>query len=495
MTTAPEPDRAAEVEARVRDVAAIVHRVRGCEWIPWEPTDKQWQFLTDPHFEVMFGGSVGPGKSAALLMDALAYANEPGYNALMLRRTFPELSGPDGLISEAKSWLGGTSAYGFDGGKRWRFPSGATLTFGHMETDDHAHSYGSSQFSRIYYDELTTFTQFQYTFMFSRVRRPKRRSNVPLGVRSATNPIGRGLKWVRSRFIDTYDPDRRFIPALATDNPHLDTEAYELSLSMLDPITKARLQHGRWDVSAAGNFFTTDAVAYLSPFDLSYLTAAQNPTLRVRAWDLAATEGGGDYTAGVLVAYDRVTRRWRVEDVVRGQWGPDEVEARVRAAALADPPHTRYLIEQEPGSSGKMAARDVVRRVLEGFDAIARPSTGAKAERARLPASIMARGDMDVVMGAWVPDFRDELVAFAEDPKASGEHDDQVDALGAACHELRRLLGTESVADTSAVDTFRRMAVVTSDAARSQGPVRQGIPGLHPPSSSPFGPGGSFRRR
>ena len=42
----------------------------------------------------LFGGAAGPGKSKALLMEAIAQANEtPGANTLLLRRTFPELEG------------------------------------------------------------------------------------------------------------------------------------------------------------------------------------------------------------------------------------------------------------------------------------------------------------------------------------------------------------------------------------------------------------------
>lgn len=489
MTVAPVNDESRRrVEIRVREVHDIVARVRASPYIPWEPTDKQWQFLTDSHFEVMLGGAAGPGKSVALLMDALAYVTEPGYHCLMLRRTFPELSGPDGLIAEARQWLGGTDAYPSDGQKRWTFPSSASLNFGHIENEDDKFKYASSQFSRLHWDELTTFTESQYTFMFSRVRRPKRRSNVPLGVRSATNPIGRGLKWVRARFIDEMDPvaweSRNFIPALSVDNPHLDQESYNLSLSMLDPITRQRLQHGRWDVSSSGNFFNLDNLGMVR----SYVPGPS--VIMVRAYDLAATEGGGDYTVGALVAFDRLTLRYTVVDIQRGQWGPGELEVVMRRTADADTEtygHVRVMLEQEPGSSGKIAARDIGRRVLAGHEVTSRPSTGAKAERARLPAALIDRGDVDVVIAPWLNDLKDELVAFAENPKESGEHDDIVDALSAACHEIRRMIGATSTADTSAVDTFRRMSVVTSDAARSTGPPRGGIPGLSPPSSSPFG--------
>lgn len=489
MTAEPVGDgeHRQRVEIRVREVHDIVARVRASPYIPWEPTEKQWQFLTDSHFEVMLGGAAGPGKSVALLMDALAYVNEPGYHCLMLRRTFPELSGPDGLIAEARSWLGHTDAYASDGQKRWTFPSSATLNFGHIENEDDKFKYASSQFSRLHWDELTTFTESQYTFMFSRVRRPKRRANVPLGVRSATNPIGRGLKWVRARFIDEMDPvaweSRNFIPALSVDNPHLDQESYNLSLSMLDPITRQRLQHGRWDVSSSGHFFDLDNLGMVR----NYTPAPGD--IRVRGWDLAATQSGGDYTVGCLVAFNRATLRYTVVDVQRGQWGPGELEEVMRRTSDSDEERygpCRVMLEQEPGSSGKIAARDIGRRVLAGHEVVSRPSTGAKAERARLPAALIDRGDVDLVLAPWNGDWRDELVSFAENPKESGEHDDIVDALSAACHEIRRMIGASSTADTSAVDTFRRMSVVTGDAARSPVPRPAAVFG-GPPSSSPFG--------
>lgn len=505
MTTTD--DHTARVAIRVREVHDIVARVRASKYIPshFEPTEKQWSFLCDPHFEVLFGGSTGPGKSVALLMDQIAYATEPGFNGLLLRRTFPELSGPDGLMAEARAWLGGTDAQATDGTKRWTFPAGGTISFGHMENDDDRFKYSSSQFSRVSYDELTTFTEPQYLFLFSRIRKPTRRSTIPLGMRSATNPIGRGLKWVRTRFVDGPDPNglhdaalqhaigadldnpravRNFIAALAVDNPHLEQSSYELSMAMLDPITKARLRHGRWDISASGRFFDLENLGMVRFYE-------PGPSVvMVRAYDLAATEGGGDYTVGALVAFDRLSLRYTVVDLVRGQFGPAELETVMRRTADDDASRygaVRIMLEQEPGSSGKIAARDIGRRVLAGHEVVSRPSTGAKAERARLPAALIDRGDVDAVVGPWFNDLKDELVAFAENPKESGEHDDIVDALSAACHEIRRMIGAQSTADTSAVDTFRRMSVVTSDAARSTGPPRQGIPGLSGPSSSPFG--------
>src|SRR5881628_3457440 len=48
--------------------------------------------------EAFYGGAVGGGKSAALLMAALQFVDVPGYRALILRRTFAQLSKGDALI-------------------------------------------------------------------------------------------------------------------------------------------------------------------------------------------------------------------------------------------------------------------------------------------------------------------------------------------------------------------------------------------------------------
>src|SRR5260370_14548311 len=56
---------------------------------------------------------------------------------------------------------------------------------------------------------------------------------------------------------------------------------------------------------------------------------------RVRYWDRAATQGGGCYTAGTLLARD-ADGNWYVEDVVHGQWEPDTRDEQIVAAALRD---------------------------------------------------------------------------------------------------------------------------------------------------------------
>jgi predicted phage terminase large subunit-like protein len=146
---------------------------------------------------------------------------------------------------------------------------------------------------------------------------------------------------------------------------------------------------------------------------------------RCRAWDLAASEGKGDYTVGVLVAAATPTGPFYVEDVVRGRWNEADVDATVRATAESD--HARYGAvsirgEQEPGASGKRAAAAFV-RLLSGFDAQCEPASGDKATRARPLASQCGVGNVKLVRAPWNDDFIRELIRFPR-----GKHDDQVDA-------------------------------------------------------------------
>lgn len=476
----PTPERAAQIEARVRRMDYLIRRVRDSEFIPIEPLETQWQFILNERREVLFGGGVGGSKSFALLAAALMWVDNPNYHALLLRKTYADLVKPKALMDIAAQWLGPTPASARNGGQEWKFPSGASLTFGHMSKLDDRFKYDGSGFQMIGWDEVQQIPEKSYRHLFSRLRQIQG-TGIPLRMRATANPGG--LPWVKERFVDPHDADTRaFIPSLMGDNPHLDLVEYAEMLSELDPVTRAQLQHGDWEARPLGGFFKPSMFVRV-PRDAECRKTAG--VLRVRAWDFAASADTGDFTVGVLVAYDTIEYRWRVEDVVRAQLGPDGVEQLLRTTTMTDPPGTVTVIEQEPGSSGKMAARDFRRRVLAGFPVRVVSPTGPKVERARLAANLLASGDFELVSGPFNADFTDELGAFGPDPKQYA-YDDQCDGFAYACMTLQQMIGQESFADTSAVDTFRRMSVVTGDAARSPVP-RPAVVFGGPPSSSPFG--------
>lgn len=133
-------------------------------------------------------------------MAALQYVDVPHYAALLLRRSYTDLSLPGALMDRAKAWLIPTDAEWRESSKTWYFPSGATLTFGYLDQTGAEYRYQSTEFQFIGFDELTQFEERQYRYLFSRLRRTSD-IDVPLRMRSASNPGGIGHEWVRHRFL------------------------------------------------------------------------------------------------------------------------------------------------------------------------------------------------------------------------------------------------------------------------------------------------------
>lgn len=220
-------------------------------FIPHKPTVKQKQFLALDCFEALYGGAAGGGKSDALLMAALQYAHVPGYAALLLRRTYADLSLPGAIMDRSHTWLQGSGATWHDRDKRWTFPSGATLTFGYLDNERDRFRYQGAELQFIGFDELTQFPESWYVYLLSRLRR-LRGVEVPLRARSASNPGGIGHDWVRRRFVDGASDSNQFVPATLADNPYLDADSYRQSLLLLDPTTRKQLLEGIWVRDAGG---------------------------------------------------------------------------------------------------------------------------------------------------------------------------------------------------------------------------------------------------
>lgn len=204
---------------------------------------------------MFYGGAGGGGKSIALLMAALRYVHVPGYSALLVRRTYADLAMPGAIMDRAREWLGGTDARWNESRKQWRFPSGAVLSFGYMDTERDKYRYKSAEYQFIGCDEATELAPSQYTYLFTRLRRLEGMP-VPLRMRAASNPGGPGHEFFKLRFVrpDAPHPDRAFVPARMDDNPTLDVGSYRKGLREVDPIERARIEEGDWDAVEGGRF-------------------------------------------------------------------------------------------------------------------------------------------------------------------------------------------------------------------------------------------------
>lgn len=405
---------------------------------PHEPTGKQATFLALDIKEAFYGGAAGGGKSDALLMAALQYVHVPGYRALILRRTFAALSLPDAILDRAKTWLAGTDASWNEKDKTFTFPSGATLTFGFLETENDKYRYQGAAFQFIGFDELTQFTESQYRYLFSRLRRLVG-AGVPLRMRSASNPGGEGHIWVKTRFVLDKTGKRIFVPAGLVDNPHLDAESYIESLDELDPVEREQLLNGSWDVLPQGPLFAKEY--------FNHIERAPPLMLWVRYFDLAtSTKQKADHTAGALLGVRANgtiviadVAKWKREwpdtrDGVRDELGrmlePGIVEIAKRDLAMLKQlsgEDVRYLVGVEAQGMQLALVQDLQRN--DQFLRIplhAIPAKGDKKQRASVWAARAKAGKLEIVEGAWNSDFENECIPFDGLGKLP---DDQVDAV------------------------------------------------------------------
>lgn len=197
-------------------------------------------------------------------------------------------------------------------------------------------------------------------------------------------------------------------------------------------------QYQQRPVARGGNFFNSDH------FESVPMSQVPLEGLKlVRIWDKAGTEGGGDWSVGMLMA--RTQKRpysLYILDVARKQIGFYERMQLMKSLAELDTINylDRYddisysiLIEKEPAASGKDLAQ-LERDHLLGYDVHIERPRGKKAWRAGPAKSVSEAGRINIVRGPWNAAFIRELEKF--DPTRESNQDDQIDCLSAGVKYL-----------------------------------------------------------
>ena len=264
----------------------------------YRPTDKQREFHESDCDEVLYGGAAGGGKSYAICWDALMrLLKYPGTHAYLFRRTYPELEMTlvKTMLTIVPKELGRYVA----GTHELKLINGSVAHFCHLQNEGEGLlKYQGAEIHWLYFDELTHFTKAMYDYLRTRLRAEKRLGIVPC-VRCASNPGGPGHAWVKARFVDATDGGRhvreitvksevlgtvavrrvQYIPALATDNPHI-TRDYVIEQEQKPRALREALLEGKWDAFDGQAFpeFTDDPAHYedglythvIRPFEIPY---------------------------------------------------------------------------------------------------------------------------------------------------------------------------------------------------------------------------------
>ena len=444
--------------------------------------------------EVLYGGAAGGGKSEALLQCATRFVDEHATQALVLRKTRQDLTQAGGLLARSHEWFANTDAHWNGEKSTWYFPSGASIRFSYLDTETDHLRYQGGEYQIICLDELTQLREYQYIYLFSRLRRLKD-FPIPPHVRSATNPGGPGHEWVRKRFHLPEGPRgdllsvRKFVFSTLDDNPYLDEEEYAASLENLrdagGDATYLQLRRGDWTAMSTGGFFDPKQLVVVGWDEVPEPSAFRNV---IRYWDMAATERteenpDPDWTVGLKIGVTRRGERteWNpmglpdyyVFDVQRVRYGAGGVEDLLRSSAKYDGYGVPQWVEQERGAAGKLLVAHYANNVLPDYQVRPLYATGDKETRAKFPAGRVKERRVKLVRGPWIEDFRAELASFPE-----GDHDDQVDGLANGMISLdREIAYRESGGRASNAGKKARPVQRRGRGTREVYPVRAGYRG------------------
>ena len=440
---------------------------------------KQEKFLACSADICIYGGAAGGGKSYALLLEPLRHIGNKQFAAVTFGRTNPQILSPGGLWSESfniYSLLGATPK--LSPKPMWVFPSGATITFSHLEMESTKYDWQGSQIPLIMFDELTHFSESVFFYMLSRNRSM---CGVKPYIRATCNPDADSwvanfiswwidqdsgypieercgkIRWFIRRDEKVYWADRKqdlweqfnlttdeekaeprsvsFINSTLQDNKLLMQRdpSYLATLKALPTVERERLLYGNWKIKqAAGLYFKRTQVRNMLP------CAPADVTSYVRAWDLAASpeteKGDPAYTAGVLMG-KRADGSFVIIDVINQRLSASDVRALIKLTAEVDNAkygNVRVRLPQDPGQAGKDQAQSFV-RLLSGFSVRTEPVSGSKESRAEPVAAQWQAGNFDVVVGDWNESYFSQMESFP-----ASKFKDMVDATSDAFSELER---------------------------------------------------------
>lgn len=457
-------------------------------------SDKQRMILLDDETDILLcGGGAGGGKSHTCLTKALKFINDPHARVMIVRRSYPMLKLPGGLIDESKG------IYKHFGGKflvqtsTWVFKNGARITFAPIP--DNVQEWQGLQATHILVDESAEFTQEEILFLTSRLRSAQYKGHMSIILTCNPSRDSFLYEWVKfsldeetgvplpgteykTRFLvnlggqilwgDTpeelwekhgipggYCRDAklgkvnfmpksfRFIPLTIYDNPVLlkNNPGYLANLLGQPRVNQLRYLYGSWTARAEGSgFFRREWVE-------GHIVDAipHNVVGRVRSWDLAAsvkseTNPNPDWTVGVKMSRDRFGNYY-IEDVHRFRALSDGVIKEIIKTSKHDVQlhgECKVTIPKDPGAGGKTANQFQLKTLAEnGVYATSVQVSGHSGKIARFSpfCTLAESGSVYLVRGDWNEAWLTELEFFEG---SRNQKDDQVDASADAFNTLSR---------------------------------------------------------
>ena len=381
----------------------------------WERPER-WQIIR---------GGRGSGKTFNVGRKAVQVCAEVPNTELVILRAF-RTDGQDGVLKLCHNIIRdlGIKAHKPDRGAYIRFGNGSEIKAKGATNSESLKGLDTTNY--VWIEESVDISDIVLETIGPSVRLPGSKIIATYNPRYRTDPI--------HVMAETPDEDVRVVSVQYGDYEELRTweldRERERQRRQLDEATWRHIWLGELR-SARGAVFNGDAIRVGSPEGTKETS--------VRAWDLAHTHGEGDWTVGVLLSWHSNPEIYQIEDIIRGQWNPGEVEKVIVETALLDGPGVVQVLPEDPGSAGRDYAQRLKYTIQRdaGCHAQVVKQTGAKIERANPCAAAMEIGLLGATAGSWLGNLFVELASFTDNPREY-EHDDQVDALSLAYKQLSR---------------------------------------------------------
>ncbi len=233
--------------------------------VDYIPKPKQRLFHESAATECFFGGAKSPGKSCALVMEAVAYALEnKGADVYLFRKTYDDLKA--NLIQEFMSRVP-KEVYEYNQADHIATinNSGSKIYFRFMRNLIDAYSYNGRSIPFVGVDELTQHEEQAIQILLSCNRSAK---GFPIRFRATGNPGSIGHQWCKDRYVTKTEKGKHsyidkvtgneiaFIPANVYDGVLVERDpAYVKRLENLPETEKQAYLYGDWDIFE-GQFFS-----------------------------------------------------------------------------------------------------------------------------------------------------------------------------------------------------------------------------------------------
>lgn len=291
-------------------------------WVP--NPGPQFDAYFSPADELFYGGQAGGGKTDIEIGLALT----AHHRSLLLRRTNKEALG---LIERTAEIVGDRDGWSGQAGI-WRIDD-CTVEMSGCQLEDDKQKFKGSPHDLICFDEVSDFTETQYTFIigWNRSTKPGQRCRVVAAGNPPTRPEG---LWVLKRWAAWLDPthhnpaepgelrwyttgaegaeievdgpgphqigddlviarSRTFIPAKLSDNPDLEASGYAATLAALPEELRAAYRDGRFDAGLKDRAYQCIPTAWVRMAQERW-TAAPPAGVPMCSMGVDASGGGTD---------------------------------------------------------------------------------------------------------------------------------------------------------------------------------------------------------